>query len=154
MTARYVPIPADAGDGRTVEVRLVPWDAPARVTDNGRDWYSETFARGGLRLATGRLLVRSEHDGAVIGRIDTADNRDDGLYAALRIADTAAGRDTLALIADGVVDAVSVEFDDAAPLTHGDQVIRTGAVCTGVALTLHPQHAAPVVAVRSQLTIP
>jgi hypothetical protein len=34
------------GDGRTLELRVVPWNTPARVTDNGRDFYDEEWLPG------------------------------------------------------------------------------------------------------------
>lgn len=145
--------------GRTVTVRLVAWDTPSTVTDDGgRSWYQESFARGGARLGRGRLVARTEHDGAIVGTIDpeSADDRDDGLYADVRLRSTSAADDLLVLLDDDdehgpVIDAVSIEFD--APAHHGRSVTyRNGeAVITGVAFVPDPQHpASTVVAIRSR----
>lgn len=150
----------DGLHGRTVTVRLVAWDTPAEVSDNGRDYYLESFARGGLDAdpVTGRLLARFEHDGPLVGQIirSSLDNRPDGLYADVSLRDTAAARDLLALLDDqlddgAIVDAVSVEFDDD-PVPAGTPAVhRTRARLTGVAFTPQPQHhTARVLAVRSQ----
>lgn len=144
-----------AGDGRTLTVRLVPWATPARVSDDGgRTFYDEAFARGGLSVGDGtRILAADEHGGAVVGRLVDVDNRADGLYGNVRVADTVAGRDLLALYDEGILEAVSIEFDDPTPTpAAGAAVVRRAATLTGLAFTLHPQHDAPILARRSSST--
>lgn len=145
-----------AGDGRTVDVLLVPWNAPRTVTDDGRTWYREQFTRGGLVAGPGRLVLTLEHGGPVVGRVADVHDRADGLHATLRVADTVAGRDALALIGEEALDAVSIEFDDPGDdgrrPAPGELVTRSGAVLRAVALTFNPQHDAPVLAVRAYPT--
>jgi len=141
------------GDGRTVDVRLVAWDTPANVSDDGgRTWYSEQFTRGGLTPGDDRLLVRNEHTGAVVGRVRAIEDRDDGAYAQVRVADTADGRDLLALLDEDVVEHVSIEFDDdPTPGRPGQLITRARAVLTGLAFTLHPAHLSAAVLGRRSL---
>jgi hypothetical protein len=131
-----------AGDGRTVRVRLVAWDTPSQVTDDGgRTWYREQFTRGGLQVPPDTLIgATADHFGEPVGRIVAAETLDDGLYADVRMSATSTADDQLALIDDGLL-SVSVEFDDelghAAP---GELVTRADAVVTGLAFTHYPQH--------------
>lgn len=161
-----------AGDGRTVEVQLVRWDEPATVSDDGRVWYTETFARGGLVVPPGRrVVVRNEHDpatmaqlgieavgqgtdptrhGAVVGVLASTHVRSDGLYGTIRLADNDDGRRIRGLIPD-VIDRLSVEFDDDwRPVRPGEQVVRTRAQLAELVFSLNPQRGdARVLAVRS-----
>jgi uncharacterized protein len=155
MTTRHRSLqaagaPTVTGDGRTVTVRLVAWDHPSTVTDDGgRTWYHEQFARGGLQappdVADVILPASAEHHAEKVGRIIATDDRPDGLYAEVRMADTVKARDQLALIDEGLL-SVSVEFDDdPTPAGHGDHVTRTAAVLTGLAFTDLPQHTSAAV---------
>lgn len=145
------------GDGRTVRVRLVAWDTPSTVSDDGgRTWYQEQFARGGL-VAPPRPLPAAapspdgDHSGDPVGRIVATDELEDGLYADVRVADTAAGRDLLALVDDELV-SVSAEFDDVdTEPADGELVTRTAAELTGLAFTHHPQHTTAAVLGRRSL---
>jgi HK97 family phage major capsid protein len=147
---RRASAPPPAGDGRTLEVRLLPYDPAGQlVTDDGRSWYREAFERGTVTLAE-RVLVTLEHGGPIIGRLLDTFERADGLYATLRIADTGAGRDALALEADGIVPGVSVVYESARGRALPDElVVVTDARIVEVALTVAPQHDAPVLARRS-----
>jgi HK97 family phage major capsid protein len=127
-------------DGRTVRVRVVGWDSPQEVTDDGRTTYLEQFERGGLLPGDGTVLAEMEHGGQIIGRLSGTDVAEDGLYADVRVADTATGRDTLALIDEGLL-SVSAEFEDT-PTTaaDGELVTRSSARLTRLAFTHVPQH--------------
>ncbi len=106
--------PETSSDGRSVTVRLVPWNTVQEVAD-GRTRYSETFARGGLRAPTGLIpvYVEREHDGPVVGVLDDElDDREDGLYGTIRLSRSAAGSDTLADIEERILRYVSVDFYD------------------------------------------
>lgn len=140
-------------DGSTVTVCLVPWDTPEQVTDNGRDYYNESFARGGLNVPD-RLLGELEHDGQLIGRALAVDDRADGLYADVRISASTAGRDFLADLDAGIYEAVSIDFDaDPAPVAAGASISRSGAQLRRFAFTTDPQHqGARVVGRRSNTT--
>jgi HK97 family phage major capsid protein len=139
------------GDGRTVEVRLVAWNTPSEVTDDGRTFYREQFSRGGLVPAGDKLLVTNGHNGPVIGRIRSIENREDGAYAQVRVAATGDGQDLIALLDDEIIEHVSIEFDDGPSRARsGELVTRSRAVLTGLAFTLTPQHnTARVLARRS-----
>ena len=142
------------GDGRTLEVLLAPWNTPT-VVDDGEGRYTETLARDSLVPATDRVVgVYHTHGGPLIGRLDGHWSRDDGLYGDLRIADTTAGRDVLALLAEHVIEGVSVEFelDPDAPVHRGADVTRTGPLAmTGVALVPYPAYQqATVLSARSE----
>jgi hypothetical protein len=130
-----------AGDGRTVRVRLVAWDSPSRVTDDGHTWYREAFQRGGLAPADGTVVpVFDDHGGDPVGRLVGHELADDGLYAELRLSHTTRGDELLALVDDELL-SVSAEFDDDPTPAQADElVVRDDAVLTGVALTAYPQH--------------
>lgn len=131
-----------AGDGRTVRIRVVAWDTPSTVTDDGgRTWYREQFSRGGLQVPPATLIgATAEHAGEPVGKIVAAEETDDGLYADVRMSATGTADDQLALIDDGLL-SVSVEFDDnAGTAAAGELVTRTDAVVTGIAFTHYPQH--------------
>ena len=144
---------APAGDGRTLDVLLAPWDTTTSV-DDGEGRYTETLARGSLVPSPDRVVgVYHTHGGPLIGRLDSHVDRADGLYGSLRIADTTAGRDVLALIDEHVLEGVSVEFDlEDAPAHRGADVTRTGPhAVTGVALVPYPAYqTATVLSARSE----
>lgn len=152
---RHNPLTAVwADDGRTVTVRLIPWNTPSDVTDDGgRTWYRESFTRGGLTWSGGRVLATNEHGTAPVGRLVSVANEIDGLYGVIRIADSAAGRDLRAMLDPDapIIEGVSVEFTgDTESGSPGATVVRSAAELTGVAFTLSPLHAgATVVGVRS-----
>lgn len=100
----------DAPEG-VVTVRMVPYEQPTQIYED----LTETFARGSLAGATkvpNRVKVTDQQHNAmvVIGHAVAIRDEADGLYADLKIADTAAGRDTLTLMRDGFLDEVSIEF--------------------------------------------
>ena len=94
-------------DGRTVTVRLVPWDTPKPVADRaGRTQYVETFVRGGLQVELDRVLVEREHDGPVVGLLTSTEDRADGLYGTIRMSRSTAAL-TLSQISRSVSSALS-----------------------------------------------
>lgn len=153
IRTRHIRTAAPAVAGDTVTVCLIPWDSPELVTDNGRDFYNESFARGGLAVPE-RLLGEVEHDGQLVGRAIAVDDRVDGLYADVRISQSTAGRDFLADVDAGIYEAVSIDFDaDPAPVAAGGAVTRSGAQLRRFAFTTDPQHqGARVVGRRSTNT--
>ena len=139
-----------ADDGRTVTVRLVPWDRPQPVADRaGRSQYVETFVRGGLQVDLDRVLVEREHDGPIVGLLTEVDDREDGLYGTIRMSRSAVGTDTLADIEARILRSVSVDFLDS-PVPPGAQtVIRSAAQLRRVAFVMEPALDAPVLSIRS-----
>jgi len=140
--------------------RLVPWDTPASVSDDGRRSYTESFAPGGLRAEPGAVIpVYAGHvsgragiqRGPLVGRVDDLEHRDDGLYGRVTLADVAAAAELRAL-ADIVGATFSVEFTDDTP--RSANVIRTAATLTGLAVLTAPHRGAyqgaEVLAVRAR----
>jgi HK97 family phage prohead protease len=86
---------------RLVDVLAVPWGQPAEVFWR-QDWWTETFLRGafkGVQERAGRIRVNREHrKGQTVGKIVELDpDRDDGLFARVKIVNSAAGDEVLAL---------------------------------------------------------
>jgi HK97 family phage major capsid protein len=139
-------------DGHTVTVRLVGWDEPAEVTDNGRDFYSESFQRGGLKPPA-KLLGELEHDGPLVAASTTVEDRPDGLYAVARISRSAKGRDLVADMDAGIYEHVSVDFDDdPTPVPDGGSIKRSTAQLRRFAFTTSPQHTGARVVGRRSTT--
>jgi hypothetical protein len=97
----------DAGDGRELVIRIVPWDTVAQ-TESG----PEKVKRGAFAgVDPARVTVEAlRHDGALVGRGTALEDRDDGAYLTARIAATAAGDELLELVREGVVRDASVVF--------------------------------------------
>lgn len=103
---------AKGGDGRTVEGIAVPYGRPQRIDSS----LTEQFAPGAFAhqlRAPNRVRFTREHmsyGGALIGK--AIELRDDaaGLWGAWRVSDTPAGNETLTLLADGVLDELSIGF--------------------------------------------
>jgi hypothetical protein len=131
---------------RALDIELVPWDAPARVTDDGRRFYTEVWRPGSL--VDGELMaVYADHvrgrdgeltRGEVIGRAAGIEHRAGGAHAVAELADTAEARRVYELARVGLARA-SIEFDPGDP-ADGD-VEHTAAApvaMSGVAIILPP----------------
>lgn len=139
----------DAADDatRTLEVCVVPWNETARVTDDGRTFYDETWAPGSLEAAElvpvydgHRPTAAGVERGEVIGRADPAAGPDDtGYRAVLRLADSSRGRDVYAVARTLGVVYVSLEADITPPV-DGVALRTAEAPCrlTGVSVVLPP----------------
>ena len=131
---------------RTIAVCLVPWNEAARVTDDGRSFYAESWTTGSLTPADlvavfdgHRPTPHGVERGALIGRATGLEDRPDGLFATLELADSTAGRDAYALAR--TLGAVHVSIEADVPATDGTDVVRTVAapsVLTGVAICWPP----------------
>ena len=144
-------VTAERVDGRrTLEARVVPWHTAARVTDDGRTFYRETWEPGSLIPDT-RVPVYNGHipggggpgrlnpDRELIGRADNFRTEADGFYATITLVDDAAARRVYD-VADlfGELD-VSLEAD--VPAGASGTVARTAAapvLLTGLAVVLPP----------------
>jgi hypothetical protein len=131
----------------SISGRLVPWDTPADVADEDGRRYRESFAAGGLQPPAEVIPVYAGHRyhrgqlerGPLVGRVDDVENRPDGLYGRVVLADVPAAAELRAL-ARTVGATFSVEFTDtAAPAA---EVIRTGAVMNGLAVLTAPHRGA------------
>jgi len=137
-------------DDLTLEACVVPWHTAARVTDDGRTFYTETWSPGSL-VPEDRVVIYDGHvpggggDGQLnpdrqpIGRADTFTERPDGLYATLRLANTSRGRDVYELAR--VLGFVNVSLEADVPVGGTGTVARTAATpcpLTGIAVVLPP----------------
>jgi HK97 family phage prohead protease len=94
-----------------VEAKLAAYEVEVDIFSD----LSEVFARGAFARSAklpGRVKVSDQQHNrmVVIGHAVELRDEADGLYGLLKIADTSAGRDTLTLLRDGVLDELSVEF--------------------------------------------
>ena len=103
-------------DGRTLVGRCVPYDQAAPVVDPDGAAYSEMFVRGAFLRATkapNRVWLRFEHRIGLmeqLGRGQSFEEREDGLYGTLRVAKGSVGDHALSLVADGMLTGLSVGF--------------------------------------------
>ena len=131
---------------RALDIELVPWNATARVTDDGRRFYDETWHPGSL-VDSDLMAVYADHvrgrsgelvRGEVIGRAGVIEHTPTGAHAVAELADTAEARRVYELARVGLARA-SIEFDPGEP-ADGD-VIHTAdnpVQMTGVAIILPP----------------
>ena len=147
---------ADVEGDLTLRARLVPWDQPSRVSDDGRRFYTETWQAGSL-VPDSRVVLYDGHVpgdaglGAAagrrtpIGRVDGFTDEADGLYGVMHLAASARGRDVYELARTlGTVD-VSIEPVLTEAATPGDTVVRSSAAplaLAGVAIILPPYQGA------------
>jgi HK97 family phage prohead protease len=110
--------PVECRSAHTVEVReperivtviVAPYEEPTPVLRHN-EWIVETIARGaytGIEQRARRVKVNRDHDLAkTCGRaVALHPSRSEGLVAELRISETPLGDESLALAADGVLDA-------------------------------------------------
>jgi len=137
------------GDGRTVVVQLAKWGEPRTVSDDGRTTYREAFES--IDLAD-RVRVVDQHYGDTIGHADVTSYRADPEPTIdLHIAETSRGDDVLALIRNGTIEGVSVEFRPSKTDRVVDGVMRrANALVHGIAFAFRPAHTAPILATREQ----
>jgi hypothetical protein len=133
-------------DNNIVVVQLAKY-GEVRTVDDGAGRYRETFQS--MRLAD-RVAAKDAHYGNLIGHADVSSFRDAPQPTVdLHIADTAAGRDLMALVRNGTLDSVSVEFaPDPSDRTVDGVMVRNNAVVGAVAFALRPAHSAPILATR------
>jgi HK97 family phage prohead protease len=142
------------GDGRTIEGIAVPYNRPQRIYEG----LTEQFSRGAFNHqlnAPNRVRFTREHmalGGSLIGR--AIELRDDaaGLWGAWRVSATEAGDETLTLVQDGVLDELSIGFQERQNRREADGTItRTKANLIEVSVVLQGAYGrkALVSAVRS-----
>lgn len=122
------------GDGRTVDVRVVPYGVSADVSDDGgRTVYREEWAPGAFddQLVAGhrlKVLLNFEHRGSigdVVGKGVALRSLPDGLHGTFRMSQDRDGDKALELINDGILDSVSLE---ARPKPNGSVRTAQGVV--------------------------
>lgn len=144
----------NGGDGRTIEGIAVPYLRRQRI-DSG---LTEQFARGAFDhqiRAAHRIAFSRDHmsmGGTLIGRAMELRNDAAGLWGAFRVSATAAGDETLALVADGALSELSVGFRAQRDHTEPDGTItrvRADLVEVSVVLAGAYGQGAQIMAVRS-----
>ncbi len=149
------------GDGRTVDVRIVPYGVSAEVSDDGRTMYREQWDDNCFddQLVAGhrlKVLLNFEHlsgIGNVVGKgVSLRSVPGDGLHGSFRMDDDPAGNKALELVKDGILDSVSLEAYPKKSVRTADGVVkRVKAHLQNVALCRRPAFAdARVLAVREQ----
>lgn len=155
-----------AGDGRTVDVRIVPYGE--RITHNDglgglpkgmpyqEEWVPGAFA--GQERAANRVLVNFEHQeglAGVVGHGTALIERQDGLYGSFRMHETPDGDKALMLVKEGVLGGVSLEAKGRRSYRTREGVIqRVKAHLVNIALCRSPAYAGAVVlAVRESAEI-
>lgn len=146
-----------AGDGRTVDARIVPYGE--RITHNDGLGgvpkgvpYQEEWAPGSFShqlKAANRVLVNFEHQeglAGVVGHGIALMERDDGLYGSFRIHETPDGDKALMLVREGVLGGLSLEAAGRKAVRMADGVIRrVKANIVNVALCRNPAYSRAVV---------
>ena len=122
------------GDGRTVDVRIVPYDTPADVSDDGgRTVYREVWDQGAFddQLVAGhrlKVLLNFEHlqgISNVVGKgVALRSVLGDGLHGAFRVTQGQDGDKALELINDGILDGVSLEAYAKKSVRTAEGVVR------------------------------
>lgn len=138
-------------DGRTLTGVVMPYGTEAKIGS-----YTETFRRGAFADADPAqvpLLAQHDRDRLPIGRATSFAEDDAGLTAELRVSQTAAGDDVLALIRDGAVTGLSVGFVpvENAWNTARTRVERVRARLVELSVTAFPAYeGAQILAVRTE----
>jgi HK97 family phage prohead protease len=148
----------EAGDGRTIVGRAVPFDEVAEVSDDqGATTYRESFAHGAFSRAARaphRVELTHEHDVGLFGTIGKGvelEERDDGLYGVFRVFEGAAGDQALTLVREGITRGLSIVAIALSPgKRRGGVLVRTSVALQAVGLCRRPAYdRAEVLAVRS-----
>lgn len=152
---REFPVEFSEGDGRTLEARIVPFNTPTVVRDNGGEPYTETWLPGAFEnqtRAANRVLLNFEHEpglGGVVGHGTDLVERDDALYGTFRVLDGPDGDKTLQLVNEGMLTGISLEAVALRSVKRGSIVQRVRAHLDKVSLCRFPAFKeAQVLAVR------
>ena len=149
--ARRAQINAHDDATRALDVCLVPWGEVARVSDDGRTFYEESWEPGSL-VPGDHVAVFNSHRptpagverGALIGVARDISSGTDGLRAVLSLADTTEGRNAYNLAVNQGHVRVSIEAD-IPPTEPAPTIVRTAstpATLTGVAVIWAPDRGA------------
>ncbi len=123
------------GEGRTVDVRIVPYGERIQHNDGLGGLpkgvsYREEFAPGAFSHqvnAANRVLVNVEHEegfNGVVGHGSALSEKPDGLYGSLKMHDTPVGEKALMLVREGVLNTVSLEARMTKSIRTADGVVR------------------------------
>jgi HK97 family phage prohead protease len=154
--AELVPV----GDGRTIDLRIVPYNTVARVRDPGGPAYEEEWLPGVFDKqvkAANRVFVNVEHEqgfSGVVGRGQEFGESADGFVGSVRILSGPDGDKALELVHDRALTGVSVEAIPIKSQRTADGVVqRVKARLLNIALCRNPAFTdAQVLAVREAPT--
>ena len=166
MLRREFSAELTAGDGRTVDCRIVPYGERIQHDDGlgglpkGMP-YTEEWAAGAFThqlKAANRVLANVEHQeglAGIVGHGVALVERHDGLYGSFRLHENPDGDKALMLIREGVMDTVSLEAVPQKNVrTHDGVVRRVKAHLRAVAFARFGAYpSATVLAVREQAEI-
>lgn len=166
LLRRTFPAEMSAGDGRTVDLRIVPYNEQAVANDGGGGAargiaYNEEFVAGVFNhqlRAANRVLANFEHQpgiAGVVGHGILLREETDGFYGSFRLHETTDGDKALMLVKEGVLDGVSLEFAPVRSIrTAAGVVRRLKAHLDSVALVRNPAYkSAKVLAVREEIML-
>lgn len=150
----------DAWDGRTLDVRVVPYNQPATVADPP-DYqpYQEMFLRGAFerQLATpgrDRVWLNVEHEQGFSGKIGHSlrfHDREDGLHGSFGVLEGGDGDKALQLVGSGFLSGLSLEFRALSSRRVDGIMQRVRAHLDKVSLCRYPAYAsAEVLALRDE----
>ena len=148
------------GDGRTLELRVVPYGVVARVSDDGgQTHYDEVWMPGVFERQTKApnrvdVLMNFEHRqgiGDVVGRGTELRETADGLEGTFRMLNHSDADKALELVNEKVLTGVSLEAEVKKTVREDGLVKRVKATLRNIALTRVPAYpGATVLAVREQ----
>lgn len=102
------------GDQRLIGGRVVPYNEPALVVDEGGPAYREMFVAGAFSeivRAANRVLLKFRHGTSALDHLGHGvefEERPDGLHGLFRVVAGAVGDHALALVDDGVMPGLSL----------------------------------------------
>lgn len=148
MIHRTFAAELSAGDGRTVDVRIVPYGE--RITHNDghggvpkgveyqEEWLPGVFAH--QVNAANRVLANFEHEegiAGIVGKGVALREASDGFYGSFKLLDTPAGDTMLELLREdnAAVDGVSLEAFPVKNIKSGSVIQRAKANLRGIAFT-------------------
>lgn len=151
-----------AGNGRTIDVRIVPYGVTTEVSDGGpayrEMWLPGAFSdqvRGAEAGRARQVFVNFEHGNRlsdVIGHGLTLREGADGFYGSFELHDTADGEKARYMVEHGLLDGVSLEAFPKKTRRSKDGVVqRVKAHLVNIALCRRPAYAgASVLALREE----
>jgi HK97 family phage prohead protease len=163
MIVRTFEATLTAGDGRTVDVRIVPYGERATIYDGHggsprgvpyqEEWMPGVFAH--QTNAANRVLANFEHQSGlagVVGHGIALREASDGFHGSFKLHDTPDGDKALMLVSEKVLDGISLEAHVVKSVRSGGVVQRIKAHLRAVALTRNPAFTgAQVLAVREEI---
>lgn len=157
---RDFPVEEWVVDGRTVDVRIVPYGVSALVRDGDGPVYREEWLPGvfGHQLnAANRVYANFEHEPGIRGIVGQGillREERDGFHGSFRLHDTADGDKAKILIEHGGLDGVSLEAVPVRNKLTDTVVQRVKANLRGIAFCRNPAFTdAKVLAVREAPTV-